>query len=36
MLSAIPVALSKGLKVRVGASTSAVVKLSVVVSVIPA
>ena len=35
VLSAIPVALSKGLKVRVGASTSAVVKLSVVVFVIP-
>ena len=35
VLSAIPVVPSKGLKVRVGASTSAVVKLSVVVSVIP-
>ena len=33
---AIPVAPSKGLKVKVGASTSAVVKLIVVVSVIPA
>ena len=35
VLSAIPVAPSKGLKVRVGAATSAVVKLSVVVSVFP-
>ena len=35
-LSAIPVALSTGLKVIVGASPSAVVKLSVVASEIPA
>ena len=35
ILFAIPVALSKGLKVIVGASTSAVVKLSVVASEIP-